>query len=116
MTTLQLLLNSARALHSEWPMQVQMDGSYDFCDSKLGRLGVIVFGVNSLRGKFRPVSWFAFIYNGVREYFFSVLEQGALRLCPPGQGCELYDQIRDLQSSPEVAAVLDEPTKKLPVK
>ena len=35
-------------------MQVQTDGSFDFCDSKLG---VIVFGVNSLRGKFRPVSW-----------------------------------------------------------
>ena len=40
-STLQLLFNLARALQSGWPMQVQTDGSFDFCDSKLG---VIVFG------------------------------------------------------------------------
>jgi hypothetical protein len=59
---------------------------------------------------------FAFVYNGVREAFFSVLKPGTLRLCPPGQGCELCDQIRDLQSSPEVAEVLADPSRKLPVK
>ncbi len=104
-------------------MQVQTDGSFDFCESNLG---VIVFGVNSLRGKFRLVSWslvpneffeaFSFVYNGVREAFFSVLTPVALRLCPPGQGCELCDQIRDLQSSPEVAVVLADPSKTIPMK
>ena len=90
---MQLLLNLARSLQSGLPMQVQTDGSFDHCDSKLG---VKVFGVNSLRGKFRPVSWslvpnessgaFSAVYNGAREAFFSVLTPGALRLCPPGQG------------------------------
>ncbi len=53
---------------------------------------------------------FSAVYNGAREAFFSVLTPGALqvRLCPPGQGCELCDQIRDLQSSREVKAVLDD--------
>jgi hypothetical protein len=122
-TTMQLLLNLARVLQSGWPMQVQTDGSFDFCDRKLG---MIVFGVNSLRGKFRPVSWslvpnessdaFSAVYNGAREAFFSVLTPGALRLCPPGQGCELYNRIRDLQASPEVAEVLANPSKTLLVK
>ncbi len=34
-TTMQLLLNLARSLQSGWPMQVQTDGSFDFCYSKL---------------------------------------------------------------------------------
>ena len=59
---------------------------------------------------------FSAVYNGAREAFFSVLTPGALRLCPPGQGCELCDQIRDLQSSREVKAVLDDPSRTLPVK
>jgi hypothetical protein len=53
LTTLHLLWNAARALQHGWPMQVQADGSYDFCNSKLG---VIVFGINSLRGKLLSVS------------------------------------------------------------
>ena len=47
-------LNIWRAMQSGWELQVQADGSFEFCASKLG---VIIFGVNSLRHIFRPVSW-----------------------------------------------------------
>lgn len=121
MTTLHFILNMARAIACEWPLQVQADGSFDFCDRTLG---VIVFGVNSLRGKFRPVSWslvpnesseaFTFIYNGIRSAFFRLLKPGALSRC--GHGCEVCNMIKDLQTSPEVAKVLSDPEEKLPVK
>ncbi len=42
------------AIVSGWELQVQADWSFDFCASKLG---VITFGVNSLRGIFQHVSW-----------------------------------------------------------
>ncbi len=54
LTTPHLIFNVARAIASGWELQIQADGSYEFCTSELG---VIVFGVNSLRGIFPRVSW-----------------------------------------------------------
>ena len=123
LTTMHLLLNIGRAMQSGWELQVQADGSFEFCASKLG---VIIFGVNSLRHIFRPVSWalvpsesseaFEYCYNGIRAAFFSVIKPGALRLCPAGAApCAFCDQLRDIQQAPEVVHALSDPKERLPV-
>ena len=76
LTTPDMIKNVGRAIQSGWSLHFQGDGSFDYCSSKLG---VIVMGVNSLRGIFRPVSWsmvpnesaqaFAYAYNGSRTIF-----------------------------------------------
>jgi hypothetical protein len=124
-STPHFLFNAGRAMQTGWELQVQADGSFDFCAAKLG---VIVFGVNSLRGIFRPVSWslvpnesseaFGYAYNGIRAAFFGLLKPGAVRLCParPGHSCAFCEQLLDIQKAPEVARVLSDPQQKLPVK
>ena len=47
LTTPGLLFNVRLALQSGWSLHFQGDGSFDYCSSKLG---VILLGVNSLRG------------------------------------------------------------------
>jgi hypothetical protein len=88
--------------------------------------GVIVFGVNSLRGIFRPVSWsivpnesseaFAYCYNGIRAAFFKLLTPSEVRLCPNSVRCLCCQQMREVQEMADVAQVLQDPDRKLPVK
>ena len=123
-TTVNLLFNVGRAMQTGWELQVQADGSFDYCESKLG---VIVFGVHSLRGIFRPVSWslvpnesseaFEYAYNGIRVAFFNLFQRGSVRLCParPGHSCKFCEQLLDIQQAQEVARILV-PAQRLPVK
>ena len=121
LTTPDRIKNVGRAIQSGWNLHFQGDGSFDYCSSKLG---VIVMGVNSLRGIFRPVSWsmvpnesaqaFAYAYNGIRKAFFELFKPGAVRLC--GHSCAFCEQLLDIQSAPEVAIVLADPRERLPVK
>ncbi len=79
-STVDLLLNVGRAIGSGWELYIQSDGTFGLCASDIG---AIVFGVDSLRGIFRPVSWsivanesseaFAYCYNGIRAAFFKLL-------------------------------------------
>ena len=46
LTSLHLLFRVGRGMQTGWELQVQADGSFDFCASKLG---VVVFGIHSLR-------------------------------------------------------------------
>jgi hypothetical protein len=62
------------AIGSGWQLHIQWDGTFGMCASDIGVIQV-VFGVNSLRGIFRPVSWsivanesseaFVHCYNGI---------------------------------------------------
>jgi hypothetical protein len=123
LTTPHFIFNFARAIASGWELQIQADESYDFCSSELG---VIVLGVNSLRGIFRPVSWslvrnesldaFGYAYNGIRASVFSLLKPGALRMCLHGEACEFCEQVHNLQQSQHVGNVLKDPRQRLPVK
>ena len=125
LTTPGLLFNVGLAIQSGWSLHFQADGSFDYCSSKLG---VILFGVNSLRGIFRPVSWsmvpnesaqaFGYAYNGIRKAFFDLFKPGAVRLCVPrpGHSCAFCEQLLDIQSAPEVTIVLADPRERLPVK
>ncbi len=125
-STVDLLLNVGRAIGSGWKLLIQADGTFGLCASDIG---VIVFGVNSLRGIFRPVSWsivanesseaFAYCYNGIRGFqaaFFRLLTPGAVQLCPISAQCLCCQQIREVQEMPEVVKVLQDPVKRLPVK
>ena len=95
LTTLHFIFNIARLIATGWELQIQADGSYDFCASQLG---VIAFGVNSLRGICRPVSWslvrnesseaFMYAFNGIRAPVFSLLKPGGVRLCLLGEACD----------------------------
>ncbi len=64
-STVDLLLNVGRAIGSGWELHLQTDGTFGLCASDIG---IIVFGVNSLRGIFRPVSW-SIIANESSEAF-----------------------------------------------
>jgi hypothetical protein len=122
-STVDLLLNVGRAIGSKWELHIQSDGTFGLCASDIG---VINFGVNSLRGIFRQVSWsivanesseaFAYCYNGIRAAFFKLLTPGEVRLCPISAKCQCCQQIREVQAMPEVIKVLNDPNKKLPVK
>jgi len=120
LTTPHFIFNIGSAIQSGWEMQLQADGSFNFCASNFG---IILFCVNSLRSIFRYVAWsivpnesseaFEFAYNGFRVAFFSLFAPGKLRVCD-GK-CALCDQFRDIQSAPEVIAVLANPEQRLPV-
>ena len=122
-STVDLLLNVGRAIGSGWELHIQSDGTFGLCASDIG---VIVFGVNSLRGIFRPVWWsivanesseaFAYCYNGIRAAFFRLLTPGEVRLCPISAQCLCCQQIREVQEMPEVVKVLQDPLKRLQVK
>ena len=53
LTTPHMLLNLGRAMQSQWEVQLQADGSFNFCDRKFGLLS---FGVNALNAKFQQVA------------------------------------------------------------
>ncbi len=118
-----LLLNVGRAIGSGWELHIQADGTFGLCAS---HIGVIVFGVNSLRGIFRPVSWsivanesseaFAYCYNGIRAAFLRLLTPCAVQLCPISAQCLCCQQIREVQEMPEVVKVRQDPLKRLQVK
>jgi hypothetical protein len=118
-----LLLNVGRAIGSRWELHIQSDGTFGLCASDIG---VIIFGVNSLRCIFRPVAGsivanesseaFAYCYNGIRAAFFRLLTPGSVQLCPISAQCLCCQQIREVQEMPEVVKVLNDPSKKLPVK
>ncbi len=48
-STVDLLLNVGRTIGSAWELHIQSDGTFGLCASDIG---VVVFGVNSLRGIF----------------------------------------------------------------
>ncbi len=122
-STVDLILNVGRAIGSGWQLHIQSNGTFGMCASDIG---IIVFGVNSLRSIFRPVSWsivanesseaFAYCYNGIRAAFFKLLTPGEVRLCTNFVRCLCCQQIREVQEMAEVAQVLQNPDKKLPVK
>jgi hypothetical protein len=87
-----LILNVGRAIGSGWQLQIQAVGSFARCASDIG---VIILGVDSLRGNLRYVSWpivlilpnesseaFSYCFNGIRAEFFKLLFLGEVRLCP----------------------------------
>ena len=103
-STVDLILNVGRAIGSGWQLHIQADGTFGFCASDIG---VIVFGVNSLRCIFRPVSWsivanesseaFAYCYNGIRAAFFKLLTPCEVRLCPISCAVSRYEKCRRWQ-------------------
>ena len=122
LTTPHLSLHYGRAIQSEWEIELQTDGSFNFCDKEFG---LIAIGVNSLRSIFRQISFsivpsesaeaFMYSYRGGQQTFFRFCKD--YRLCPPGTTqCQLCDMVRDIVSSPDVKKLLKPGAReKLPI-
>ena len=117
LTTPHMLLNLGRAIQSEWEVQLQADGSFNFCDRKFGLLS---FGVNSLNAKFRQVaismvpsehsSAFITTFNGIENGFFRLCD---MCLCPAETTCKVCEEVRDIVQNPKVKQAIR--LRKLPI-
>ena len=117
LATQHILLNLGRAIQSEWEVQLQADGSFNFCDRKFGLLS---FGVNSLNEKFQQVTIslvpsehntaFSTTYNGIENGFFKLCD---MQLCPAEKDCKVCEEVRDIVQNPLVTQAIRR--RKIPV-
>ena len=118
LSTPGLLMNLGRAIQSEWEVQLQSDGSFNHCSADFG---LIAYGVNSLRCKFRIVSYsivpsehhHAFIssFNGMEKGFFSLCN---MTLCPSDKQCAMCEEVRDIVTDEGVQEAMKD--QKLPIR
>ena len=117
LSTPHMLLNLGRAIQSEWELQLQADGSFNFCDRKFG---LLCFGVNSLNAKFQQVAIsivlsehstaFITTYNDIENVFSRLCD---MNLCPAESECRVCEEVRDIVQHPKVKQAIR--LRKLPI-